>query len=192
MDALLEWLRLPGTTATAWLGGTAPALADWLGLGPEGANQATIATTIAALSWILLVLLIGYLIECTRNVDRQLTSYVSGRYAEGRRLLRVLRRRIQSTIGQMRQRAREPDIAVAAVELGQLEAAVLRCYGSAGELRTLASDEIASRLRISLKQVEIVIRRLMENQLVERAFATDEGRHTHRITRAGQIFLIER
>ena len=192
LEALLEWLEWPGETVTGGLARYLPAAADFLRAGPGGANEATLSITISALSWITLLLLVAYLIEVLRNVDRKMTSYVSGRYAESGRLFRVLGRRIRSAIGQWRERRREPDIAVSEIELERLEATVLRCYGAAGELRVLAVDEVAERLRVSLRQVELVIRRLMEHHLLERAFATDEGRDTHRITQAGQIYLIER
>jgi len=192
VDTLFEWFLLPGATVTAWLGEHAPAIADFLRLGSDGANQTTISTTVSVVSSVLLVLLLGYLLEVFRNLDRHLTSYVSGRYAECRRLLRILRRRIQSRIGLMRQRAREPEIIVSEIELERLEASVLRCYGGAGELHVLAANEIAARLRVSKRQVEKVIGRLMDHHLVERAFGTDQGREAHRITRAGQIYLIER
>ena len=56
---------------------------------------------------------------------------------------------------------------------------------------TLSADDIARQLKLALQPVEDGIRHLLHEHLVERAFGTDDGRETHRITQAGQIYLLE-
>jgi hypothetical protein len=191
VDALLNVLRLPGETATAWLGTHTPGFAEFLRI-DDGTNQATLVITLSVLAWIAAALLLGFIIEKIRDFDRTVTSYLSGRYAEAGRQLRILRRRLASAIGAIREREQAPTIAVTEINLERHAATVLRCYGSAGDLRSLSASDVATRLKLSLREVEQVLRGLMEHQLVERAFGTDEGREGHRITQAGQIYLLER
>jgi DNA-binding MarR family transcriptional regulator len=191
-DTLLEWLRLPGETAAGWLVGHAPSAAGFLGVA-DGTGRSTLAIALAILSWLAAALAIGYIIEKIRDIDRKLTSYVTGRYTEAHRQLRILRRRIASFFGTLREQKNrvEPVIGVDVVVLPQLEARLLRCFGKDGTERSLSADDIARRLKVSLQQVEAGLRHLLQEHLVERAFGTDEGRDTHRITRAGQIYLLE-
>jgi DNA-binding MarR family transcriptional regulator len=191
-DTLLEWLQLPGETATAWLIEHVSFVTDIFAL-DDGRGRATLAITLSVLTWIAVALLIGFIVEKIRDLDRKLTSYVSGRYTEARTQLRILRRRIASAFGTLREKQDrvEPVIGVDIVRLPQLEARLLRCFGSEGTLRALSADDIARQLKLALQPVENGIRHLLQEHLVERAFGTDDGRETHRITQAGQIYLLE-
>ena len=192
VDTLLDWLRLPGEAATAWLIGHVPAVAELLAV-DDGRGRATLVITLSVLTWLAAVLLAGFIVEKIRDIDRKLTSYVTGRYAESKRQIRILRRRIASYFGALRERKDrvEPVIGVGVITLPQLEARLLRCFGSEGTLRSLSADDIARQLKLSLQPVEAGIRHLLDQHLVERAFGSDEGRETHRITQAGQIYLLE-
>jgi DNA-binding transcriptional ArsR family regulator len=190
LDSLLNWLRLPGDALADWLTTDWPSVAGLIGLAEPG-RHATIVLSVSALTWLTAIIVVSIAFNAVRDADRAMTAYVASRYADARRLLRILRRRITSSLGQWRQRQQEPDFAVAAVELEQMEARVLRCYAGAGELRAVAPDEVASRLGLSERVVERVLRALQEHHLVERAFGRDEGKEAHRITRAGQIYLLE-
>lgn len=191
-DRLLEWLRMPGDTAAAWLIENVPAIADIFAL-DDGRGRATLEITLAVLAWLAAALVVGYVVEKIRDFDRKLTSYVSGRYAEAQRQIRILRRRLASAFGRIREQKDriEPVIGVEVVTLPQLEARLLRCFGSEGSLRALSADDIARKLKLALQPVEDGIRHLLQEHMVERAFGTDDGRETHRITQAGQIYLLE-
>jgi hypothetical protein len=191
-DRLLEWLRMPGDTAAAWLIENVPAIADIFAL-DDGRGRATLEITLAVLAWLAAALVVGYVVEKIRDFDRKLTSYVSGRYAEAQRQIRILRRRLASAFGRIREQKDriEPIIGVEVVTLPQLEARLLRCFGSEGSLRALSADDIARKLKLALQPVEDGIRHLLQEHMVERAFGTDDGRETHRITQAGQIYLLE-
>jgi len=193
VDTLLEWLRLPGETAAAWLVEHVPAVAELFAV-DDGRGRATLAITLAVLAWLAVALAVGYAVEKIRDFDRKLTSYCSGRYAEAQRQIRILRRRIASAFGRIREQKDrvEPVIGVDVVTLPQFETRLLRCFGSEGTLRALTADDIARKLKLALQPVEDGIRHLLQEHLVERAFGTDDGRETHRITQAGQIYLLER
>ena len=192
VDKLLEWLRLPGETAAAWLVEHVPAVAELFAV-DDGRGRATLAITLAVLAWLAAALVVGYIVEKIRDFDRKVTSYVSGRYAEVQRQIRILRRRMASALGSLREQKErvEPVIGVDIVTLPQLEARLLRCFGSEGTLRSLTADDLARKLKLSLQPVEDGLRHLLHEHLVERAFGSDDGRETHRITQAGQIYLIE-
>ena len=191
---MLELFRLPGETATAWFSAFAPDIVERLGIA-DGAGRATAVMTVSILAWLAVVLLVGFIVEKIRDIDRKLTSYVSGRYAESLRQIRILRRRLASAIGALRERrsaaSEASGIAVTELALPQIHSRILRCLGGAGDGRGMAAIDVAARLKLTSHQVEGVMRRLLQEHLVERSFGTDEGLETHRITRAGQIYLLE-
>jgi DNA-binding MarR family transcriptional regulator len=190
VDTLLSLLLLPGTAAVDWLARHAPAAAKLLALGETGG---TITIIVSVLAWLALLILLGVVLESIGKLDRTLTAWVSGFFGEIRRQLRILRRRIVSTIGQYRQRRQAKSLAidVAEITLERIETAVLRCHAGVGEIRVMAMADVAGVLRVPQSQVSKALVRLREYHLVERAFGTDEGREGHHITRAGQIYLIE-
>jgi hypothetical protein len=190
LDTLLDWLRLPGETAAAWLALHAPSVAGIAGVA-DGTGRTALAVTLSVLCWLFVLLLLAFVIEKIRDFDRRTTSYLSGRYAEAKRQLRILRRRIASAIGLMKEQHATPAIVVSTIDLPQLEARVLRCYGSDNAKSGMLADEIAARLKLTLQQVEGVLRLLLQEHLVERGSAAGPGHEAHRITQAGQIYLLE-
>jgi DNA-binding MarR family transcriptional regulator len=192
LDTLLEWLLLPGEKATAWLIGSVPSVAELFAV-DDGRGRATLVIALSVLAWLAAVLVVGYIVEKIRDFDRKLTSYCAGRYAEAQCQIRILRRRIASSFGRIREQKDrvEPVIGVDVIKLPQLEARLLRCFGSEGTLRSLTADDVARKLKLALQPVEDGIKHLLQEHLVERAFGSDDGRETHRITQAGQIYLLE-
>lgn len=193
---LWAWLEhllfLPGDVVLSLVLTHAPALAAFFELNAD--HYGTPVTKFLSVAiWLAGFVLIGMVINAFRNLDRVLTSYVSGRYQELRRQLRVLRRKLTSRIGMLRQRrrARATAVTVDAVALERLETAVLRCHANVDDFAVLTADEVAAALRLPVRQVHAALRRLIELCLVERSFGTDEGREGHRITQAGQIYLID-
>lgn len=186
-------LFLPGDALLSLVIVHAPAIARFLELGNDDYGG-TVSRVLAVVFWLVAYLAIALVINAIRNIDRTVTSWLSGRYTALRRELRVLRRRFTSWVGLMRSRRREQSeaIAVVEIELEALEARVLRCFANAGEMRVLAAAEVAESLKLTLRQAQAVIGRLIDFRLVERALGTDAGRDGHHITRAGQIYLLER
>lgn len=189
----VAWLLFPGDAAIALVMRYAPAAAEFFELGRDDFGG-TVSLCLSAIFWLVSLLAISLAFNAIRNLDRRLTSWCTGRIDAARLALRVARRRVSAAIGERRRRreSREEIIAVAEVDIETFDAAVLRCYGSAGEMRVLAAEDVAHSLRCSLRKVQAALRRLRDFQLVENAFGTDQGREGHQITRAGQIYLLER
>lgn len=189
----LHLFLLPGDAAIAALVEYLPGFARFLELGADDYGG-TVSIAISVLTWLVVVILFGLVVNTIRNLDRALTSWLLGRIDELKRRFRIARRRLVSWIGLLRSRAREPEVAVGEVDLARIDAAVLRCYADSGESRSVAADEVAARLRLSLRQVQQALRRLGEYRLLEATGSRRGGPDTgpgHHITRAGQIWLIE-
>jgi hypothetical protein len=189
----MQVLLLPGDLALNLLMRHAPALAAFFELGSDD-YRGTVSLVFSVLFWLAVVGTIGVTLNVVRNADRWLTAWLGGHLREGRRLIRVGLRMIHSRIGQLRRRSRERHEVplVAELRLDSFDSAVLRCFGAVGDLHVLAADEVAQSLRTSMRRVESALGRLRNHRLVEPAFGTDRGRDTHQITRAGQIYLLER
>jgi hypothetical protein len=190
---IMQVLLLPGDLALSLLMQHLAFVASFFELDKSDFGG-TVSITLSILFWIIVLIMIGLGLNAIRNFDRWLTSWSLGRIREGRRICRVVRRKFTSWVGQLRQRrlAQVDEVEVGEVDLEAFDAAVLRCYGSAGEMRVLAIDEVARSLQASLQRVKAALRRLGDYHLVEPAFGTSNGRNAHQITRAGQIYLIER
>jgi hypothetical protein len=190
---LMQIVLLPGDAALSLVLRYAPAAAGFLELGADDYGS-TLSLVVSVVFWVVVVALLGLTINLVRNFDHWLTAWFGHLGGEILRRLRVSRRLLMSRIGQLRrqrqERATEP--MVAEVALDTFDAAVLRCYAGAGDMRVVASDEVANSLRASLRRVETALGRLRGYRLIEPAFGTDRGRETHQITRAGQIYLLER
>jgi DNA-binding MarR family transcriptional regulator len=188
----VQLLFLPGDAAIAALVTYLPKLAAFLELGPDDYGG-TLSVAVSVAIWLVVLILAGLVANFIRNFDQALTTYIAIRYNDGKRGIRIFRRRFTSWIGYLRQqrRARERGVIVGELDLERFDSTVLRCFADSGEVNILAAADVANRLKVSLRQVQSALRRLTEYHLVERAFGTDEGRDGHHITRAGQIYLIE-
>ena len=185
-------LFMPGDAALSLLLTYAPTLAEFFELSPDNYGS-PFSKFVSIGVWLLVLILSGITYNAIRNFDRAFTAYISGRYDELTRVLRIMRRKVTSWVGLMqhRYRTKSPSVIVADVELEELEAAVLRCHASVDDFQVLTASEVSAALKLPLRQVQSALRKLSEFRLVERGFGTDEGHEGHHITQAGQIYLIE-
>lgn len=191
-DWIMYLLTVPGDTVLSLLMQYAPPIATFLELKPEDLGG-TLSLAISSTLWLIAMIALITIVSAIRSFDRWLSAHLGAIGKEWLRRLRVCRRRVAGWFGQLRRRHQSEDenIIVAEVDLEHFDTDVLRCYGSAGEMRILSATEVANSLKTSLRHVQVALRRLCEYHFVEPAFGTDNGREAHQITRAGQIYLIE-
>lgn len=190
---LLPWLEhaffLPGDMLIGLLVAHAPRVAGFLELGPEDVGTA-LAKGLAVAVWLGGLIVVTFAVGVVRHADRVMTAWIHGRLAGLARASRVLRRRLAGW--RRRRAARAGSISVEAVELDPLEAAVLRCHSGLDELSVMSAAGVAAALKLPERRIEDAARRLRELRLLERGFGTDGGSEGHRITRYGQMYLLER
>lgn len=184
-------LFLPGDLAIELLL-SVPALASFLDLGPSSYGGVA-SKTVSILFWIAALLICGAVWSKLRDLDRELTAWIAGRWEAGVRMLRVQRRLISSWIGMHLQRRRQHEEAITVTEfvLPQLEARVLGCYSGIKDARMLAAAEVSSMLGISMANTQKALLSLVRYRFVQVADDTDESAPVFEITRAGQVYLLE-
>jgi hypothetical protein len=164
-ELAIAWLLFPGDAAIDLLLRYAPAVTEFFELGRNDLGG-PVSLCLSAIFWFIALVAITLVVNAIRNLDRRMTAWCTGRIEAGRTALRVVWRRLSCWIGQMRRR-REAK-------------------------KELAAEDVATSLRCSLRNVKSALRTLLDYRLVEPAFGTDQGREGHQITRAGQIYLLER
>jgi hypothetical protein len=184
-------LFLPGDVAIDLLLAVPP-IASLLDLGPASYGGVG-SKTISVMFWLAVLIVCGLIINAVRDFDRALTVYVTRQWAELGRNLRILRRRLVSTINMRRKQREERStgIDVAEMQLAKAEAAVLRCYADLGDARTLSAPDVSAVTKCSLRETQSVLLRLVSYRLLQPAFGTDDGHPAYQITQTGQIYLIE-
>lgn len=182
---------LPGDLALHYLATYAPGVAAFLEL-DRGDYGGAFAIWASAMIWLLALLAAGVLLNALRNLDRNLTAYLAGRYAEACRVLRVLRRRCAAWATDfMRRRERgDAGLRIEPVILEQIERGVLRCLTNIDDGAVLTLEEVAARLKSSAREVKAAVGRLIELQLIEPGRDGFDKREGHRITPAGQMYLL--
>ena len=185
-------LLLPGEVAIDLLIAV-PTLASLFDLGTDSYGGVA-STTISVMFWIAVLIAIGAVWNFLRDLDRALTAFVARRWEDFRRSLRVTRRVFTSWIGLQiqRRRARAGRMDVEELELQKLEEAVLRCYASLGEERTLAAVDVSQALRVSVRSAQKALLTLVRYRLLQPVFEPSQVTPAYQITQAGQIFLLER
>lgn len=189
-DSLLALIFLPGDAFISLLFDYLPAVARFLELGPEDHGTA-LSKFIAVGVWIAAFVFSGIVISAVRDFDRLLTDRARATWLEVLRWLRVIRRRIVTTLTSLLRTRREDGMQTAVVTLGATETAVLRCYAGRDETKVLAPADIAARLKLSRQQVNRALRQLLDLRLIEHGHDKAAGTATHRISQAGQIYLID-
>ena len=183
----LDILILPGNAFVYLLIHHVPVVAEFLELGSTDYGG-VFAIWAAVLIWLAAIIAGGTLLSAIRDIDRRLTSWALGRYAELKRLVRVLRRRILGMIA--RRRSKEDDLVVETVSLANLETAVLRCLSSIEDGAVLTIDEIAVTLRRPKRELTPVMRRLIELDFIQAGSDSFTRKQGHRIGAAGQMYLL--
>ena len=183
----LDILILPGNAFVYLLIHHAPAVAEFLELGSTDYGG-VFAIGAAVVIWLAAIIAGGTLLSAIRDIDRRLTSWALGRYAELARLVRVLRRRILGMIS--RRRSKEEDLVVETVSLANVETAVLRCLSSIEDGAVLTIDEIAATLKRPKRELMPVMRRLIELDFIQAGSDSFTRKQGHRIGAAGQMYLL--
>ncbi|HMB72325.1 MAG TPA: hypothetical protein VKQ06_02050 [Gammaproteobacteria bacterium] len=170
-----------------------PALAALLELGPDSYGGVA-STTISVMFWIAVAIAIGAICHAVRDFDRAVTAFIVRRWQDFTRSLRVARRVLVSRVGLyiQRRRIRAQRMDVGELELQKFEAAVLRCYSSLSDERTLAANDVARMLRVSVRNTQKALLNLAKLRLVQPVFESHDSHPAYQITQAGQIFLLER
>jgi hypothetical protein len=187
---LVEILLLPGHVFVDLLVTYAPPVADLLALSVD--EPGTVAIIATAVIWFAAIVATGTLLTKIREIDRSMTAWIVAVFAECRRQIRVLRRRITATLAyRVRKNAGNADaIIVGAVELAPLETSVLRCLSGVDDGAVLTSVEIAARLDRPEREIKNVLGRLIELELVERRADSRTNKDGLRIAAAGQMYLL--
>lgn len=189
-DSLLMLIFMPGDAFISLMATYLPAVARFFELGPEDQGTA-VARFIAVGVWIAVFVVSGVVISTIRDFDRRLTENVSRLWREALRCIRVCRRRLVTGLASLRRRRRDDGVESAPVVLGSTETAVLKCYAGRDETRMLAPTEVAGMLKLSQQQVNKALRQLLDLRLIERSTSEMSGSPAHRISQAGQIYLID-
>lgn len=89
IPSLFDLFFLPGDWAIYWVARYLPAVAEWLGLGPE-AYGTSVSAVASSVTW--LVTFIGLIIlwASIRNLDRAVTRGIAAGYADVRRRIRIV------------------------------------------------------------------------------------------------------
>lgn len=188
-ETLLQLFFLPGDAFISLLAAWLPGVARFLELGPEDQGTA-VAKFIAVGIWIAVFIVSGIVISAVRDFDRRLTERVRAIGRESLRVIRIMRRRLVTTFASLRRKPRAGVMESGSVVLGAAETAVLKCYAGREETRMLAPAEIASMLKLSRKQVNTALRQLLDLRMIEKSADEVSGIPTHKISQAGQIYLI--
>jgi len=196
LDDVTGWffqaLFMPGDLAIDLLIAV-PTVASWLDIGSESYGGIT-SKTVSVMFWIAVLIGLGAIYNAVRDLDRAVTAFIAGLWQEFTRRLRVARRLITSWIGMQvqRRKARVQRMEVDELRLEKLEQAVLRCYASLGEERTLGATDVCRILRVSPRNAQKSLLTLVKYRLLQPVFETSESVPAYQITQAGQIFLLER
>ena len=194
---LVPWVQdaffLPGDLAIELLIAHAPRVAQFFEIGPDDVGT-PLAKGIAIVVWLVGSIGIAVTVGAVRRADYALTAWMQRGLAEIARMGRVARRRIAgfATSWRRSRSAQARTMVVETVELGPIETAVLRRHSGLDEVAILSTGDVAAAMKIPERRAQSAFRRLRELGLLERGFGTDAGRDGHRITRLGQMFLIER
>ncbi|MDX1563651.1 MAG: hypothetical protein R3305_12025 [Gammaproteobacteria bacterium] len=188
---LVDLALWPGNALLDALMTYAPGVATFLELSADNRDGAYVVWA-SILLWLAALAIAGTVINKIRELDRTLTAFIAGGYAEAARRARVLRRRVVSFVGQRIQarKAAAGTIDVADVRLGKRDVAVLRRLTKLDEDHVISHEALAAQLNCGSAEIGAVLRRLEELGFVERGYEALSGDRGHRITSSGQMYLV--
>ena len=188
---LFQLFVLPGNALLALTLKYAPEIAAFFEL--SRADFGGVLAIVAATAiWFAAVVVLGSVYSAVRSLDQSLTAWLAGLLNECRRLVRVALRRVHLGLsGHLRAgRDEEASLAFAAISLSRIEAAVLRCLTQIDNGAVLTPGELSVRLRRPGIELDDVLRRLAELELI----VSDNDNLTavkgFRIAPAGQMYLL--
>jgi hypothetical protein len=186
----LDLLVLPGNTVLYWLLTYLPGAARFLELG-DGDYDGPIAIGLSVVLWLLALVVLGIGLDAIRNFDRNLTAFVASRIAEGRRQLRVFKRRASVWIAALTKGHGKADgLRVEPLMLEPTERAVLRCLTGIDDGAVMTFAELSAQLNRPVRDVKSAYGRLRELELIEHGRDRQARHEGLRITTAGQMYLL--
>jgi len=188
-ELFVDLVFYPGDAFVLLLSEHAPALAQFLELGPDDVGTPA-ARFIAAGVWIAVFIIAGTVISFVSNVDRMLTAWIAARFRDILRLGRILRRRVALAFVALIPRKRQPATETEEISLGKVETTVLRCYAGRDDVESLSAEDIARTTNLTKQQVAAAQRRLLELQLIKPMHSGRRRHVVHQISEAGQMYLI--
>jgi hypothetical protein len=188
---LREILVMPGDAVIRLLVEHAPAIAGFLELGDDDLGGIT-AFWLSILIWLLALLLVVFILSLIRTLDQRVTAQLVRLFSEVRRRIRVGKRLVVASLRsrRARQSVRPDGPVVESVDLAAPEKAVLRCLSNIDDGAVLTLDELASRLGLPPRDVNNMVRRLVDLGLAEPGMDRMTSREGHRIAVGGQMYLL--
>jgi DNA-binding MarR family transcriptional regulator len=184
---LIDVLLMPGDGLVSLLVTYTPGIAAFFEL-DASSRGGVFSIWSSILLWLAALVIIGTAINFVREFDRRATSWIGGRYADGLRWCRVLRRRIVTTLARSRRTAN--DVMVESISLPKPETVVLRCLAGLEDGAVMTVDDLATRLNCPKRVARTVVARLSELGFIERGTDTLTRSPGHRIATAGQMYLL--
>jgi hypothetical protein len=168
----------------------APPVADFFDLSID--EPGTITVTVSVVIWLVAIVLTGTLLTKIREVDRSMTAWLTACFDDACRWIRVLKRRISSSLSFRAQKNSSKDDAfvVDSIQLAKLETSVLRCLSRIDDGAILTTHELATRLMRPERELKKVLRRLVELGLIEQRSDSLTNSDGHCIATAGQMYLL--
>ncbi|MGD8340619.1 MAG: hypothetical protein PVH89_07535, partial [Gammaproteobacteria bacterium] len=160
---LLDILVIPGDALIYLVITYAPELAEFLELTTEDYGGG-VSIWASIVIWLAALILAGTIVNAILALDRRLTTWLAGHYAETIRRLRVLRRRLVTTLrlSSWRKASVVDRYEIGSIDLATDETIVLRCLSGIEDGAVLTLDEIATKLGCSTRAVIPVLRHLMD------------------------------
>jgi len=189
-DRLLEIALLPGNALVYLLVSYAPPVADFLEL--NTGKTGTVTITASLVIWLAAIVFTGTLLTKVREIDRSVTAWIVACYEDLRRLVRVFKRRITSSLAfRFRRRSNDDDdLVLDNVQLANIETSVLRCLSRIDDGAILTTPEMATMLARPERELKKVLQRLVELGLIERRLDAWSNNDGHCIATAGQMYLL--
>jgi hypothetical protein len=187
---LLEILLLPGNAFVYLLVSYATPVADFLELGTD--EPSTITVLAAVVIWLAAIVFTGTLLTKILEIDRAMTAWIAAGFDDVCRWIRVVKRRIRSSLAvRLRRHSSKDDALVLdSVQLARLETSVLRCLSRIDDGAILTTQEMAARLARPERELRKVVQRLLELGLIERRSDSLTKSDGHCIATAGQMYLL--
>jgi hypothetical protein len=187
---LLEIFLLPGNALVYLLVSYAHPLAEFFDLSID--EPGTITVTASVVIWLAAIVLTATLLTKIREVDRSITAWLTACFDETCRWIRVLKRRISSSLALRRQKnsSKNDAFVLDSIQLANLETSVLRCLSRIDDGAILTTRELAASLARPERELNNVLRRLVELGLIERRSDSLTNSDGHCIATAGQMYLL--
>jgi hypothetical protein len=189
-ELAIEVLLLPGEAVVFLLVNYSPPVADYFSLSTD--ETSTVTITAAVVIWLAAIAVTGTLVSKIRELDRTMTDWIVAGFEEIRRQVRVLKRRITSSLAlRLRSRSNNDEaMTLDSIQLARLETSILRCLSRIDNGAILTTGEMAAKLATPERELKRTLQRLVELGLVESRSDSLTHSDGHCIATAGQMYLL--